>query len=183
MQDDRDLLWTEKEKREILRTRVFTVTERKSVSPEGLEGTYIVNDAPDWVIVIAVDGDNFLMVKQWRHGEKALSIEFPGGIVDPGEDPAVAAGRELLEETGAVAKEMIKLGKMNPNPALFSNHVHVFLAKGLSFSGRQDLDKDEYLKYLSLPQKDVIKNMGGSDYPHALMAGALALFLAKRDEM
>lgn len=103
--DDKKLIWHEKFRREVFKTPVFAVTERISVSPDGTEGVYIVNEAPDWVIVIPDDGENFLMVRQWRHGEKSLSIEFPGGVIDKGEVPLEAAKRELLEETGATAKK------------------------------------------------------------------------------
>ncbi|MDO5773571.1 MAG: NUDIX hydrolase [Spirochaetales bacterium] len=177
--DDKKLIWHEKFRRETFTTPVFTVTERTSVSPDGTEGVYIVNEAPDWVIVIPDDGENFLMVRQWRHGEKSLSIEFPGGVIDKGEVPLEAAKRELLEETGATAKKMACLGSMNPNPALFSNHVHVFLAEDLEFSGKQNLDSDEYVNYMEIQKSEVIKKMGSPEYCHALMASAAALYLAR----
>lgn len=153
--NDIELTWNETERNEILKTPVFTVTERTSAGPGGRKGKYIVNEAPDWVIVIPVSGENFLMVKQWRHGEKALSIEFPGGVIDKGESPQEGAVRELREETGASAKKLTLLGKMNPNPALFANHVYVFCAENLVFSGIQDLDADECLNYMQIPQSEV----------------------------
>lgn len=180
MLDEKELMWKEKERRELYKTAVFTVTERTSLSPEGTEGKYIVNEAPDWVIVVPVDGEDFLMVKQWRHGEKALSVEFPGGVIDSGEDPLTAAKRELLEETGCTAGKMTKLGKFNPNPALFANHTHVFLAEELSYSGKQDLDSDEYVHYLKLSKKEVMEGMGTDLYSHGLMTGALGLYLCRK---
>ncbi len=177
---DEDLRWTELSKKEVFKTPVFTVTETESKSPSGQKGHYIVNEAPDWVITIPILNDDFLMVKQWRHGERSLSIEFPGGVIDKGEDPLSAASRELKEETGASAKKMTHLGSFNPNPALFSNHVHVFLAEDLSFSGKQDLDFDEYVSFFKIPQTEVLKKMGSAEYPHALMASAAALYLIKK---
>lgn len=177
--DESRLRWKENSRKEILKTRVFTVTERQSTSPDGKEGTYIVNDAPDWVIVLPLHGENFLMVRQWRHGEKNLSWEFPGGVIDEGEIPVEAAKRELKEETGAEAGKLTLLGSMNPNPALFSNHVHIFLAEELTFSGKQDLDADEYIQYKEMNKKEVFKLLGTKDFPHALMASAMGLYLAK----
>ena len=90
-----NLEWKLIERKEVFKTVVFTVTERLSEAPDGSRGTYIVNEARDWVIVIAEHGEKFLMVKQWRHRQMGLSIEFPGGVIDSGEDPETAARREL----------------------------------------------------------------------------------------
>lgn len=176
---DENLKWTETDKRELLKTRVMTVCETTSTAPDGQVCRFIVNDAPDWVIVIAERGENFLMVKQWRHGENHLSVEFPGGVVDAGETPEQAARRELAEETGFSAGKLEFLGKMNPNPALFRNHSHFFAASELSPLGSQHLDDDEYVSYMEIPKSDVIKQMASDDYPHALMAAALLKYLTK----
>ncbi len=180
MRDDEKLIWHERASALLLKTPVFDVTERDSVSADGREGKYIVVNAPDWVITVPVIGDDFLMVRQWRHGEKALSVEFPGGVCERGEAPSRAAARELLEETGYKAGSMTPLADFNPNPALFSNHVHVYLAEDLEKAGSQCLDDDEYLRFMRIPQREVIANMGKKEYPHALMLSALGLFLARK---
>lgn len=171
--DDKNLTWKQIEKKEIAKTVVMTMNEIISVSPEGEKGKYIVNDAPDWAIIIAEKDDNFLMVKQWRHGENALSIEFPGGVIEKDEEPLKAAARELKEETGFIAGNLVYLGKMNPNPALMSNHVHFFAASDLQSTGQQNLDDDEYVDYMEIPKAEVYRNMTNPEYQHALMASAL----------
>ena len=178
--DDSKLIWKETARKVVYHTPVFDVTERTSTGPDGQQGTYIVNEAPDWVIVIPEHEGNFLMVKQWRHGEKALSIEFPGGVVEKGEPAEKGAARELLEETGAAAGKLVHLGTMNPNPALFSNKVHVYLAEELNFSGKQNLDSDEFVNCIKIPVSEVISKTGSREYPHALMAAAVGLYLASR---
>ena len=173
-----NLEWKEIKKDEILKTQVFTVSKTQSISPEGETGNYIVMDANDWVITIPVLGEYFLMVEQWRHGEKKLSIEFPGGVIEKGEDPKVAAMRELKEETGYVSNKLVYLGSMNPNPALMCNHVHFFAAYELENSGKQNLDSDEFINILKLKRSEVFEKLGTEKFQHALMGTALA-FLSK----
>ena len=65
-------------------------------------------------------------------------------MVDPGEDPALAAARELEEETGYVAGRLVALGPVHPNPALQANRCHSFLALDCvkRHEGRQDAGED-----------------------------------------
>ena len=175
--DDEKLKWSTQKTEVLLKTVVFDVTKQTNTAKSGLTGDYIIMNARDWVIVIPEKDNNFLMVKQWRHGEHALSVEFPGGVIDEGEEAEVAARRELEEETGYKAGKLTKLGCVNPNPALFSNHVHIFLAEDLTATGEQHLDEDEYINYMEIPIEEVIDGMGTKEFPHALMGTALALYL------
>ena len=174
---DEKLKWKEGEVKTILKTRVADITSHTNTSYTGVTGDYIIFNAPDWVIVIPERDNNFLMVKQWRHGSKSLSIEFPGGVVDKGEDPDTAAKRELEEETGCKSNNLIKLGTVNPNPALFNNHVHIYLAKDLISTGKQHLDHDEFLNYMELSKEEVIDGMGTEQFPHAIMGTALMYYM------
>lgn len=178
-ENDEKLKWTELSCTELLETPVFTVTKRHSRSSDGLEGDYIVTTCRDWVFTIPEIDDDFLMVKQWRHGEKALSIEFPGGVNEWGEDPAVGAARELEEETGYRAGKLEKIGVLNPNPAINSNHIHIFVAKELVKVGDQKLDHDEYVNCFRMKKSEVLKKMGTPEFQHALMVSAIGLYLSR----
>lgn len=177
-----NLTWTEIENHPVYSCRVFSVRDTKSRAPDGTVKTFSVLDAPDWAIIIPVleraGSDTFLMVRQWRHGSRSLSLEFPGGVLEAGESEEEGARRELAEETGWQAGSMTKLGSFNPNPAIMSNRVHVFLAKDLRHIGNQDLDDDEYVDVEQVPISEVLKGMGKDPYIHALMASALCLYLA-----
>ena len=86
-EDDEKLKWITGDTKTLLKTIVCDVTSQHNTAQNGIEGDYIIMDAPDWVIVIPEENENFLMVKQWRHGEKSLSVEFPGGVIDKNEKP------------------------------------------------------------------------------------------------
>lgn len=173
---DNSLQWKELSSHKLLKTPIATINENLCQSSDGLKNNYIVIDSKDWVVVVPVKNENFIMVKQWRHGEKALSIEFPGGVIDSGENAEQGARRELLEETGCISNNLVYLGKMNPNPAFMTNHVHFFAALDLQETGHQHLDNDEYLNFFEMSKTEVYKKMGTPEFPHALMAAALTLY-------
>lgn len=176
------LVWKEIDKKQVYHCRVFSVRDTKSQAPDGTVNTFSVIDAPDWAIIVPVletrEGGKFLMVRQWRHGSCSLSLEFPGGVLESNESEEEGARRELREETGWLAGRVIKLGEFNPNPAIMSNRVHVFLAENLVDTGNQDLDDDEYVDVEQIPIREALQGMGREPYIHALMASALCLYLA-----
>jgi 8-oxo-dGTP pyrophosphatase MutT (NUDIX family) len=116
------------------------------------------------------------MVRQWRPGAGELSLEFPGGVFEKGEDGAAAAARELWEETAYRAGKIQKLGEMNPNPAIMANRVHFYLAGDLTDTGKGNLDADEFVAVEPVPEDRVFREMGKPPFIHALMASALTLY-------
>jgi 8-oxo-dGTP pyrophosphatase MutT (NUDIX family) len=68
------------------------------------------------------------MIRQFRFGIDANTLEIPGGMVEPGEEPMVAAARELEEETGYQPGRVVHLGTIHPNPAIQNNRCHSFVA-------------------------------------------------------
>ncbi len=110
--------------------RVFSLHYEWAVSPRtGKEHRFTVMHCPEWVNVLALTPErDALLVRQYRHGTKRFTLEIPGGMVDAGEDPAHAAARELLEETGYRAASIEHLGTVEPNPAIQNNRCHTYLA-------------------------------------------------------
>ena len=179
--NEQKLAWKEESRKKVFDCRVFSILESSCRSPDEQLRTYTVIDAVDWAIIVPVletpQGKEFVMVRQWRHGSRCLSLEFPGGVFEPGENPMEAAARELQEETGYRPGTIVKIGEFSPNPAIMSNKTHFFLATNLINTGRQSLDSDEYVEVELVREESVVKGMGKPPYIHALMGSALALYL------
>jgi 8-oxo-dGTP pyrophosphatase MutT (NUDIX family) len=177
------LVWKEEDRKTVFTCPIFSVGERVCRSPDDMLKTFIVMDTSDWAIVIPVveteRGRRFVMVKQWRHGAGRLSLEFPGGVFKPLEDPAGAAARELQEETGYKPNKIEMIGEFSPNPAIMSNRLYFFLAEDLENTGKPEPDDDEYLETVLVDVNEVMRNMGQPPYIHALMGTALSLYLQK----
>ena len=87
---------------------------------------------PDWVHVVAITpADELVLVRQYRHGARAWTLELPAGAIDKADaDPSAAAARELREETGFSAPVLRHLGALSPNTATHRNRAHSVLALG-----------------------------------------------------
>jgi 8-oxo-dGTP pyrophosphatase MutT (NUDIX family) len=97
------------------------------------------------VAVAAVDSDEQLaMIYQYRHAVGRRLWELPAGLLDePGEDPAMAAARELREEAGLVARDWRVLVDVASSPGFCDESVRVYLARGLDHVGRPEADHEE----------------------------------------
>jgi ADP-ribose pyrophosphatase len=131
--DNLELLWRRERSEQVADCRVFTVRRDHSTAAfdRRVHDFYVI-EAPDWINVIPLTKDNqVVLIEQYRHGTEEVSLEIPGGMVDPGEEPHATAARELFEETGYEAAEVVFLGKTRPNPAIQDNWIHTFLARGV----------------------------------------------------
>jgi ADP-ribose diphosphatase len=123
--------WTVLESRIVSPCRIFDLRQDECVHPtDGRTGSFFILEVPDWVNVMAVTPDEeFVIVRQYRHGTRDFTLEVPGGMVDPGETPLEAARRELLEESGYASDRWTQIGSVEPNPAIQPNRCHTFLAE------------------------------------------------------
>lgn len=142
---------------------------------DGAQRRALVLGAPDWVNVIPLLEDGrVVMVRQWRFGIAAPTLEIPGGIVEE-DDPAAAALRELREETGYRAGRVVPLGEVSPNPAILTNRCRTYLATELVQVGAPQADVDEELTVELVPLAEVPARVRGGEIHHALVVAAFHL--------
>lgn len=137
--------------------RVFSIRTDTTISPRtGIEHDFYIIETRDWVNVIPLTVDHrVVMIRQYRHGSREVTLEIPGGMVDHGDTPEKAAGRELLEETGYQAEEWMEIGVVNPNPALFNNHCYTFFARNVKKVRNPMPDQTEDIEAVLIPLYDI----------------------------
>lgn len=175
--------WRVLEEEHLQHCKVFDVHRATMESPwTGDAHPFYRIESPDWVNIVALTRDEQLvLVRQFRHGSRTVTLEIPGGLIDPGETPAQAAGRELLEETGFRAGRLEDLGSLNPNPALFGNRVHMQLALECEQVDVIRNESTEHTTFELLPVtnlRDVVREIG---IDHALAVSALYAYEIWRD--
>lgn len=128
---------------------------------------------PDWVLILAQNAEGlWLMEKQYRHGSRTISLEFPAGIIEAGESPVAAAKRELQEECafGGGAFELV--AKLPVNPDRHRGHFFVVRAMGVSAQGSTRFDSGEEIETLSFSTEEVLQKMRAGEicHPHQIAA-------------
>ena len=165
-------------KSRILEFRIDTIE-----TPDGRRSTRDIAAHPGAVAVVAIDDqDRVLMVRQWRHATGGPLLEIPAGTLDrlPDgtlEDHAVAAARELEEETGSRATSWRLLGSFYTAPGFTSELMYLYFATGLTSSHADGLqpDEDEHLELRLVPFDDALAMaMGGDIHDAKSMIGILA---------
>ena len=172
--DDHHLIWPfVREEREV-DFRIFRARVKIATHPTSSEEhRFTVLEGADWANVVALtDRGEVVLIRQFRHGTDAVTLEIPGGAVDPGETHEEAATRELLEETGHEARRWTKLGEVHPNPALQNNLCSTWLAEGARRVCEPKLDEGEAIEVKTVPLRDIKPLIARGEITHALVVAA-----------
>lgn len=110
-------------------------------------------------VVPVTDKEEVVIVRQFRYPYHDVLTEIPAGKLDSmDEDPLDAAKRELKEETGAEAEEIIYMGAYYPSCAYTDEVIHMYLAKGLTY-GSTHFDDDEFIEFETVPLKELVDDV------------------------
>lgn len=165
--------------------RIFSVERSFARSPhDGDEHDFYRILSVDWAQVVPVTAaGDIVMIRQYRHGAEEITLEVPGGLVDPGEPPEQAAARECLEETGYRASNLRSLGILNPNPALFGHRLHTFVAEGVEpVADVQNTGREQTAVEL-VPAADLPRLLREGAIDHALIAVTLWRYVYERERI
>jgi len=141
------------------------------------ESEFTVIHTSDWVNVVATTLDRqIVLVRQFRYGINAPSLEIPGGIIEEGEDPVQAGIRELLEETGFAGTHARILGRVHPNPAIQNNRCHLVWVENAVRRSEVAWDEHEELEVITLPVDRAYALAHAGEITHSLVLNGLLLF-------
>ncbi|MDB4473939.1 NUDIX hydrolase [Opitutaceae bacterium] len=142
---------------------------------------YYVMESRDFVHAIPVLADGrIVLVRQYRHAAKIFGLEFPGGVLDEGEEPLVGARRELEEECGATGGQWSEAASFYTNPARQTNRFHCFLGIGVELNAATNFDANEELELHLLTLEEIDQAIAEGSFhqaPH------IAAFLMARERL
>ena len=163
--------------------KIFNVALEKVTLPNGVtKDREVVRHPGAAAMVPLLDDGNVVLVKQYRHAVNDYLWEIPAGTLEPEEDPMACARRELVEETGYEATNFDKLTEILPAPGYTDEHIHIFLATGLTLA-EQRLEDDEVLTVQPTPFDKAIEMIKTGEIQDArTIVGLLLTSMKKRKD-
>ena len=174
--------WQVEESRYVYDRKPYMILREDTVRlPNGARiPDYFVFEYPDWVSVLAVTTtDEFVLIRQYRHGIGGGHYELAAGVVDPGEPLLESAQRELMEETGYGGGDWQLWIKACANPGTHTNWCHIFLATGVQRLDEQRLEHTEDITVQLLTKAEVLEMLRSGGVAQALHAAALWRYFAE----
>lgn len=153
----------------------LTVYEQRVRLESGREiERFHVVSAPSWAAVLCLTPEGqAVLVRQYRHGLGAPSLELPAGVIEPGEDPLVAAQRELREETGYESSAWRPLLAVATEPSRHQNRAHFFVAEHAVQHSTPAPDADEDVEVVLVGQSELTELIGAGEIQHAVHIAAI----------
>ncbi len=160
---------------EVYKGRVFSVHRDRVRLPNGVITPLDILHHQGAVVIVPVDADGHLvMIRQYRHAARRDLLEFPAGGLEPGEDPAACALRELREEIGMGATSIEPLGGFFLAPGYSTEYLHVFRASGL-YPAPLSGDEDELIETVTFSSPEALKMAASGEIEDAKTLASLLL--------
>ena len=135
---------------------------------------YIIVAVPDFCnVLIVTPNEEVIMVKQYRHAAGIISIEMPGGMIDEGENPTMAAAREMQEETGYSTTRLELLYTISPNPPLENNQAWFYIAHNAVQDQPIALDQFEDIELVKYTKSEFMNCLLNNEFTHGMQLGAM----------
>jgi len=162
--------------------RYCRVEKQRVVLPNGKETDWFIKHSESAIVVVPVlkTGEIYLQ-KTYKHGAGKVVVEFPAGLIDAGEEPLHAAIRELKEETGLAAEEIVSLGKCEADATGSRLMYYFFLAKDCEKVSDPELDDSEQIEPFAVPDLEAVQQefLHGEHETSASSLAALGMVLGK----
>jgi ADP-ribose pyrophosphatase len=166
------------ESREIYKTNKFSLIAEKVTLPNGVDTDVAFIRHPGSAVMVPLfENGTIGLIKQYRHPVNDYVFEIPAGTMKPNEDPRHCARRELEEEIGYAAGQIIPLGWTYLLPAYSDERSYVYLAKDLTKTV-QKLDHDEIIQVLNFSMQEILDMIDQDIIVDAL--SILAIYRAMR---
>jgi 8-oxo-dGTP pyrophosphatase MutT (NUDIX family) len=151
------------------------------ILPDGSHQEHHVVEIPDAAVVVPVLPDGrLLLIGQYRYVHHRTHWELPAGRIAPGESPAQGAARELLEETGHRADELVPLPGFYPTNGISAHFAHAFVARGCRRAGEQALEPSERILLRAFERREVEALLDAGRIRDAFAALPLLYYLRSR---
>lgn len=143
------------QKNYIYRGKIVNLRCDDAVLPDGRPCKREVIEHSGGAAVLCVQGGKVALVRQFRYAYGEAIYEIPAGKLNAGEDPMLAAKRELEEETGLQAGRLVHLFTLYPTPGYTNEKIYIYEAEGVQ-AGAQRLDEGEFLNVEYMPVRDAL---------------------------
>lgn len=173
--EESELRWKKKSSKTVYSDQWLKVRSDSASFPDGrVIDPYYVVEIPDWCNVVVVTRDEkLILVRQYRYATDQVTLELPGGIIEPGETPLHSVKREMEEETGYTSGDIGFLMQVSPNPALHNNTAWFYLARNAERLGTQKFDAFEDLDIVAVSKEELFGLLDENKLQHGVQVGAV----------
>ena len=157
--------------------RILDVAIEKHVMPDGRNANFEIIHHPGGAAILPILPDGrVLLIQQFRPAIGKMVYEIPAGRLEPNESAQECAGRELIEEVGYSAAQIVPLGGFWSTVGFCDEYIHLFLGRGLTATV-QALEPDEVIELCPMPLVEALEKIENGEILDSKTQLALLRFL------